>query len=105
MTESSVEAFNRILAPDHFLYVVSHEFQLFSPFQFHSVQPVYVLLILISIKPSIPTGISNLLAMTTKTAHWFIERGFVEVKVSDLPKNKQSMYNYRRNARIFSKTL
>ena len=51
------------------------------------------------------TGISNLLAMTTKTAHWFIERGFVEVKVSDLPENKQSMYNYRRNARIFSKTL
>ena len=44
-----------------------------------------------------------LIAMTTKTAHWFVERGFVEVSLSDLPDNKQEMYNFQRNARIFEK--
>jgi amino-acid N-acetyltransferase len=44
-----------------------------------------------------------LIAMTTKTAHWFVERGFVEVSISDLPDNKQEMYNFQRNARIFEK--
>ena len=50
-------------------------------------------------------GIENLLVMTTKTAHWFIERGFSEANIQDLPANKQSMYNYQRNARIFRKPI
>ena len=50
-------------------------------------------------------GIENLLVMTTKTAHWFIERGFSEANIRDLPENKQSMYNYQRNARIFRKPI
>lgn len=50
-------------------------------------------------------GIESLLVMTTKTAHWFIERGFSEANIHDLPDNKQSMYNYQRNARIFRKPI
>ena len=49
------------------------------------------------------SNMDRLMAMTTKTAHWFIERGFIEVTISDLPGSKQEMYNYQRNARIFEK--
>ena len=49
--------------------------------------------------------IQTLLVMTTKTAHWFAERGFAESKIADLPKNKQTLYNYQRNARIFCKAI
>ena len=50
-------------------------------------------------------GINELLVMTTTTAHWFLEKGFSEANIRDLPENKQSMYNYQRNSRIFCKTI
>jgi len=46
-----------------------------------------------------------LFVLTTQTAHWFLERGFVEAQVTDLPAQKQSLYNYQRNSRIFSKDI
>jgi amino-acid N-acetyltransferase len=48
---------------------------------------------------------TQIFVLTTQTAHWFLEQGFVEVELSDLPKQKQSLYNYQRNSRIFSKIL
>ena len=48
---------------------------------------------------------SSLCVMTTQAAHWFLEKGFVGAEVSDLPANKQSMYNYQRNAGVFRKAL
>lgn len=50
-------------------------------------------------------GMSTLFALSTQTAHWFLEKGFVEVQVADLPAQKQSLYNYQRNSRIFSKPI
>jgi amino-acid N-acetyltransferase len=50
-------------------------------------------------------GIKKLFVLTTQTAHWFIEKGFVEAELNDLPQQKQSLYNYQRNSRIFSKFL
>lgn len=50
-------------------------------------------------------GLKQLFVLTTQTAHWFLERGFVEAAVSDLPAQKQSLYNYQRNSRIFSKAI
>jgi amino-acid N-acetyltransferase len=50
-------------------------------------------------------GLKQLFVLTTQTAHWFLERGFVEAQVSDLPAQKQSLYNYQRNSRIFSKAI
>lgn len=50
-------------------------------------------------------GIKKLFVLTTQTGHWFLEKGFVETAVKDLPKQKQSLYNYQRNAKIFSKTI
>lgn len=54
---------------------------------------------------AVQMGISKLFVLTTQTAHWFLEKGFVETAVKDLPKQKQSLYNYQRNSRIFSKHL
>ena len=50
-------------------------------------------------------GLKQLFVLTTQTAHWFLERGFVEAQVTDLPAQKQSLYNYQRNSRIFSKDI
>jgi|TARA_B110000503_G_scaffold70185_1_gene109234 amino-acid N-acetyltransferase len=48
---------------------------------------------------------SSLCVMTTQAAHWFLEKGFVRAEVTDLPANKQSMYNYQRNAGVFYKAI
>jgi amino-acid N-acetyltransferase len=50
-------------------------------------------------------GIEKLFILTTQTAHWFLERGFVEATLRDLPMHKQALYNYRRNAKVFIKKL
>ena len=39
-----------------------------------------------------------------QTAHWFLEQGFVAADVADLPVEKQSLYNYQRNAKVFKKS-
>jgi amino-acid N-acetyltransferase len=54
---------------------------------------------------AIEMGIKKLFVLTTQTAHWFLEKGFVEAGLDDLPEQKQSLYNYQRNSRIFSKIL
>lgn len=50
-------------------------------------------------------GLSRLFVLTTRAAHWFREKGFVESALADLPEKKQSLYNYQRNSRIFCKAL
>jgi len=54
---------------------------------------------------ALKAGMTKIFVLTTQTTHWFLEKGFVEAKLSDLPKDKQSLYNYQRNSRIFSKIL
>ena len=46
-----------------------------------------------------------LFTLTTRTAHWFIERGFAETDISKLPLEKQQLYNYQRKSKIFSLSL
>ena len=50
-------------------------------------------------------GMSTLFALTTQASHWFLEKGFIEAQIADLPAQKQSLYNYQRNSRIFSKAI
>ncbi len=50
-------------------------------------------------------GIDQLFILTTQTAHWFRERGFVQGDLKDLPMRKRELYNYRRNSKVFIKTL
>ena len=50
-------------------------------------------------------GINTLFVLTTRTEHWFIERGFVETGVDSLPLAKQQLYNFQRRSKVFAKTL
>jgi len=46
-----------------------------------------------------------LFVLTTRTAHWFIERGFKAAPVSALPRRRQDLYNYQRRSQVFVKRL
>ena len=50
-------------------------------------------------------GMKKLFVLTTRTAHWFIERDFREADVSQLPKEKKALYNYQRRSKVFVKNL
>ena len=50
-------------------------------------------------------GIQRVFVLTTQTAHWFVENGFTEIGLDDLPKAKQSLYNYQRKSKVLSKKL
>jgi len=50
-------------------------------------------------------GLKQLFVLTTRTAHWFIERGFKETDVTALPGAKRELYNYQRRSKVLVKTL
>lgn len=50
-------------------------------------------------------GLVTLFVLTTVSAHWFQEQGFVEQSISSLPAGKQSLYNIQRNSKVFSKSI
>jgi amino-acid N-acetyltransferase len=50
-------------------------------------------------------GFTKLFVMTTRTAHWFLKRGFVAASVDDLPKDKRRMYNWQRKSQVYIKNL
>ena len=50
-------------------------------------------------------GLESLFVLTTHTAHWFIERGFQQIEVAELPMKKKSLYNYQRNSKVFKKKI
>jgi amino-acid N-acetyltransferase len=50
-------------------------------------------------------GLHRLFVLTTRTAHWFRERGFEPAEVGDLPMGKQALYNWQRRSKVFIKSL
>ena len=50
-------------------------------------------------------GFKQLFCLTTRTEHWFLERGFIEGSIEKLPAEKQKMYNFQRKSKVFIKTL
>jgi amino-acid N-acetyltransferase len=54
---------------------------------------------------ALATGIEKLVVLTTRTAHWFRERGFLPGDQSHLPARKKALYNYQRNSKVFFKSL
>jgi amino-acid N-acetyltransferase len=50
-------------------------------------------------------GLKKLFVLTTRTAHWFRERGFEPSSVERLPAARASLYNYQRNSQVFEKAL
>ena len=50
-------------------------------------------------------GMKKLFVLTTRTAHWFLERGFVEAEVTALPAQKKTLYNYQRKSKVFVRKI
>jgi amino-acid N-acetyltransferase len=50
-------------------------------------------------------GMKKLFVLTTRTAHWFLERGFVEAEVTALPAQKKTLYNYQRRSKVFVRKI
>jgi amino-acid N-acetyltransferase len=50
-------------------------------------------------------GMRKLFVLTTRAAHWFVERGFSEARVDALPAEKQALYNWQRRSKVLVKPL
>ncbi len=53
----------------------------------------------------IEDGIHQLFILTTHTAHWFIEKGFIEGDLKKIPIQRRDLYNAQRNSKIYIKIL
>jgi len=49
--------------------------------------------------------LKRLFVLTTRAEHWFVERGFVEAGVAELPRQKRVLYNYQRRSVVLVKRL
>ncbi len=45
-------------------------------------------------------GLRQVFVLTTRTAHWFLERGFREADLEALPQEKRDMYNLQRRSKV-----
>ena len=50
-------------------------------------------------------GIKQLFVLTTRTAHWFRERGYSASDIKKLPVKRKSLYNYQRQSKMFAKDI
>lgn len=50
-------------------------------------------------------GLERLVLLTTRTADWFVQRGFVEGSLGDLPPDRRARVNTSRNSKVFVKEL
>jgi amino-acid N-acetyltransferase len=50
-------------------------------------------------------GIRKLFVLTTRTAQWFVERGFAGATAEALPREKRSLYNWQRRSKVLVKPL
>lgn len=56
-------------------------------------------------KRAAEAGIDRLFVLSTRSMHWFRERGFKHADLKTLPGKRRSLYNYQRNSKIFLKNL
>lgn len=49
--------------------------------------------------------LTKLFVLSTQTAHWFIERGFLPAAAKDLPDGLKSLYHSERNSKILSRDI
>ena len=50
-------------------------------------------------------GLESLFVLTTRTMHWFIKRGFVQVEPDWLPEARKRKYNWDRRSQVLVKKL
>ncbi len=46
-------------------------------------------------------GLQRLFVLTTRTAHWFRERGFRPLPIDELPVDRRALYNLQRNSQAY----
>ena len=51
------------------------------------------------------SGLSKLFVLTTRSIHWFQERGFTQVDIDLLPESKKQLYNYQRKSKVLMADL
>ena len=49
--------------------------------------------------------LKRLFVLTTRAEHWFVERGFVETGLEELPGPKRAMYNFQRRSVVMVKRI
>ena len=49
--------------------------------------------------------LQDLFVLTTRTAHWFVERGFREAGIEALPRRRRELYNLQRRSKVLIKSL
>lgn len=50
-------------------------------------------------------GLKKLFVLTTRSIHWFQERGFAPVDIDMLPESKKQLYNYQRRSKVLMADL
>ncbi len=50
-------------------------------------------------------GYSSIFVLSTQTFQWFVERGFSEASVEQLPASKRKNYNHDRRSKVYFKSL
>jgi amino-acid N-acetyltransferase len=50
-------------------------------------------------------GLESIFVLTTRTMHWFLKRGFVQVEPEWLPEARKKKYNWDRKSMVFVKKL
>ena len=51
------------------------------------------------------SGLSKLFVLTTRSIHWFQERGVTPVDIDLLPESKKQLYNYQRKSKVLMADL
>jgi amino-acid N-acetyltransferase len=49
--------------------------------------------------------LKRLFVLTTRAEHWFVERGFTETGIEDLPAPKRALYNFQRRSVVLVKRV
>ena len=50
-------------------------------------------------------SLTHVFALTTQSAHWFLEQGFETGDPDQLPVEKQRLYNWQRNAKVYTRAV
>lgn len=48
---------------------------------------------------------SKVFALSKHNVEWFLKQGFVKMEISELPENRQALFDHRRNSSIFFKDV
>ncbi len=48
-------------------------------------------------------GLEQVFLLTTQAEHWFLEHGFNQASLDDLPVSRKLLYNYQRNSKVLIK--